>query len=90
MAGSWHIEYAPSVVRIDIPALPKAMQKRIKTAIEDRLMRDPVHFGRPLRYSLSGQRRLRVGDYRVVYAVDMERKTVIINAIKHRKDVYDA
>ena len=59
----------------------------IKTAIEERLMVDPIGFGKPLRYSLKGHRRLRVGDYRVVYRI--EKKTVVIIAIKHRKDVYE-
>jgi mRNA interferase RelE/StbE len=33
--------------------------------------------------------RIRVGDYRVVYAIDDRRKTVDINRIAHRKDVYE-
>ena len=57
-----------------------------KKAIEERLMVDPITFGKPLRYSLKGHRRLRVSDYRVVYRI--ENKSVIIIAIKHRKDIY--
>ena len=73
----------------DIPKLPKRVQKTIKQAIEERLMVDPIGFGKPLRYSLKGHRRLRVGDYRIVYRIDAENSTVIIIAIKHRKEVYD-
>ena len=32
--------------------------------------------------------RARLGDYRVVYEVDMPDKIVIVTRIKHRKDVY--
>jgi len=32
--------------------------------------------------------RLRVGDYRVVYSVDEDQKTITIYRIRHRKDVY--
>ncbi len=32
--------------------------------------------------------RLRVGDYRVIYQVDQENKTVVIYHIRHRKDAY--
>jgi len=32
--------------------------------------------------------RLRVGDYRVVYQVDQESKTIVIYHIRHRKDAY--
>jgi mRNA interferase RelE/StbE len=83
----YHIEYLASVVQEDIPNLPKTTKISIKKAIEERLMADPISFGKPLRYSLKGHRRLRVGDYRIVYRV--EKQIVIIIAIKHRKDVYD-
>ena len=66
--------------------LPIKVKTLIKNAIEERLMIDPIAFGKPLRYSFKGHRRLRVSDYRVVYRI--ENKTVIIIAIKHRKDVY--
>ena len=52
-------------------------------------MIDPIGFGKPLRYSLKGHKRLRVSDYRVVYRIDPQTKTVFIVAIKHRKDVYE-
>lgn len=32
--------------------------------------------------------RLRVGDYRILYSVDDVRRTVTINAIGHRREVY--
>jgi mRNA interferase RelE/StbE len=32
--------------------------------------------------------RLRIGDYRVVYEVDMDTRTIIIHYIRHRKEVY--
>jgi mRNA-degrading endonuclease RelE of RelBE toxin-antitoxin system len=37
-------------------------RQQIKRAIEERLAIDPVKLGKPLRYSLCGLRRLRVGD----------------------------
>lgn len=46
-------------------------------------MLDPIDFGKPLRYSLKSHRRLRVGDYRVVYKID--NNTVTIISIKHRR-----
>lgn len=81
------IEYLDSVVKKDIAALPKTAKELIKEAIETRLTLDPIGFGKPLRYSLKGHRRLRVSDYRVVYRI--ENDTVIVVAIKHRKDVYE-
>ena len=86
---AFQIEYLEPVVKDDIPALPKIFKVSIKKAIEERLVTDPVGFGKPLRYSLKGHRRLRVGDYRIVYRIELEKRIVIIVAIKHRKDIYE-
>lgn len=86
---AYQIEYLDSVVEDDIPSLPKRIKSSIKKAIEERLMMDPVGFGKPLRYSLRGHRRLRVGDYRIVYRIESESKIVLVVAIKHRKDIYE-
>ena len=87
--NAYQIEYLESAVKDDIPLLPKKIKTTIKNAIEERLMTDPIGFGKPLRYSLKGHRRLRVGDYRVVYRILQNQRVVIIVAIKHRKDVYE-
>lgn len=87
--NSYEIEYLKIIVENDIPALPKAIKLSIKKAIEERLMLDPIGFGKPLRYSLKGHRRLRVGDYRIVYRIEANKRIVVIIAIKHRKDVYE-
>jgi mRNA interferase RelE/StbE len=86
---SYQITYLDRVVSEDIPALPKTIRDRIKKAIENRLTVDPVGLGKPLRYSFIGHRRIRVGDYRIVYRLDAEKLIVTIVMIKHRKDVYD-
>jgi mRNA interferase RelE/StbE len=33
--------------------------------------------------------RIRVGDYRIVYVIDDEARTVDVTRIAHRRDVYD-
>ncbi len=88
-SNKYCIDYAAVVVKEDIPSLPTTAKTRIKQAIEERLMLDPIGFGKPLRYSLKGHRRLRVGDYRVLYRIAPETHTVHILAIKHRKDIYE-
>jgi mRNA interferase RelE/StbE len=87
-SGVYTIEYLSIVVEEDIPKLPKSTKIIIQKAIEERLMINPIGFGKPLRYSLKGHRRLRVSDYRIVYRIDINKHTVIIVAIKHRKDIY--
>ena len=35
-----------------------------------------------------GDWRIRIGDYRVVYAVDEKQKVITIFRVRHRKDIY--
>ena len=67
---TYRIEYLQIVVAHDIPALPKSAKRQIRRAIENKLTTHPFELGKPLRYSLRGARRLRVGDYRVIYRID--------------------
>jgi len=67
---SYRIEYLETVVREDIPALSREVRKRVRAAIEQKLASHPIEFGKPLRYSLQGARRLRVGDWRVIYVIE--------------------
>jgi mRNA interferase RelE/StbE len=84
---TYRVEYLESVVTEDIPALPKAARAQIRRAIERKLATNPVEFGKPLQYSLKGCRRLRVGDYRVVFSVEGD--CVLVVKIGHRKEVYE-
>ena len=88
MEMTYQIRYLEEVVRKHIPVLPSRHKTTIKKAIIERLSVDPVAFGKPLRYSLKGHRRLRVGDYRVVYRILPEENSVLVVAILHRRDVY--
>lgn len=81
----YKIEYLESVVKYDIPKLPKVEKKRIQKAIEERLIQDPVRF-KPLQYSLKGCRRMRVGNYRIIFKI--ETRSLLIVKIGHRKEIY--
>jgi mRNA interferase RelE/StbE len=83
---TFDLRYHPDVRDIDIPQLNETLKKRIKKAIEERLSMAPHQYGEPLRKTLKGYWKLRVGDYRVVYKV--EGNEVWIFAIINRKDVY--
>lgn len=85
---TYRIEYLESVVRDDIPRLSKDARKRIRKAVEQKLTTHPIEFGKPLRYSLKGARRLRVQDWRVIYRIEPP-DVVLIVKIGHRKDVYE-
>ena len=77
--------YHPDI-RKDLADLPKNIRERIRRAIEERLLKDPVKFGAPLKRSLQGYRKLRVGDYRVIFRLEQEK--IMVLKIGHRKEVY--
>lgn len=82
----FEIHYHELVVKKDIPKLSKNVRARIKRAIEEKLTTHPEKFGKPLRRSLKGYRKLRVGDYRIIFRI--ENQTIKIFAIQHRSMVY--
>ena len=82
------IEYLQSVVGEDIPKLSSTAKKRVRRASEKKLTTHPIEFGKPFRYSLQGARRLRVGDYRVIYQIESP-GTVLILKIGNRREVYE-
>ncbi len=87
MGVRFEVVYHEKVVREDIPNIDRAWKKKIQSAIEEKLMTNPEVYGKPLRRSLKGYRKLRVGDYRVVFRIQSHR--VLIFAIRHRSVVYE-
>lgn len=85
---NYRIEYLErAVVAVDIPRPSRLAQRRIKQAIETKLSAHPLEFGKPLRYSLKGARRLRVGDYRAIFTIEPD-DLILVVKIGHRRDVY--
>lgn len=83
----WKIEYNKSV-RKDLKNISPEIKKLIKQAIEEKLMVDPLKFGVPLRQTLRGYFKYRVGDYRIVYRLKRKTVTVLVIKVGHRKEVY--
>ncbi len=80
------LKYHPSVKTEDIPKLDKQTAARIKQAVETRLLSAPQEYGEPLRRTLKGYWKLRVGDYRVVFRV--QGGNIPVLGIIHRKEAY--
>jgi len=80
------IRYHPKVKNEDIPRLSSNIAVRIENAIINRLLINPIKYGYFLRGSLRGYRKLRVGDWRIIYRI--VGKEIRIIAIGNRKDVY--
>ena len=83
---SFSVIYHPDVKGRDIPKINGDVRVRIKKAIETRLMVAPQEYGEPLRKTLKGYWKLRVGDYRIVFKIDGDE--ILILGICHRKGVY--
>jgi len=81
------LRYHPKVVEDDLPNIPANMQERLSRSIKTRLTSAPERYGAPLRGSLRGYWKLRVGDYRAVFRV--VGSEVWILAVLHRSKVYD-
>ncbi len=82
----YDLEYHKLVVKRDIPKLSLEWKKKIKKSIEEKLVFNPEVFGKPLRKSLKGYRKLRVGDYRIIFKI--RNKIILIFVIQHRSVVY--
>ena len=82
----YEICYKPSAEK-DFDDIPKAIAQRIVKKIRN-LASNPF----PSQVAqLSGEEklyRIRVGDYRIVYAVDSKAKLIFIHYIRHRSVVY--
>jgi mRNA interferase RelE/StbE len=85
---AFELIYHPEVKSADLPLIDARTKARIKKAVETRLATAPHQYGEPLRKTLRGYWKLRVGDYRVVFKI--VGKEVRILGIMHRKKVYEA
>lgn len=84
----YRIEFRPEA-RDELRGLDPAVRYRILKRIQWL----GQHFGEISPDALAGEEwqglfKLRAGDYRIVYAVDIREKKLIIRAIGHRRDIY--
>ena len=70
----------------ELARVPRRDRERIVHAI-DRLGDNPLA-GSPLKGDMRGLRRLRVGDYRVVYEVLDGELVVLVVLVAHRREAY--
>ena len=82
----WSISYQDKRVVRELEDLPQSIQHRVTQAIAA-LASNPFPSGLK---KLKGKKfvlfRIRVGDYRIVYAVEPENQEVVITRIGHRGD----
>ena len=70
----------------ELAAIDATNRRRLVAAI-DALAMDPLR-GQALKGGLTGLRRIRVGDFRVVYEVRQTELVVLVVRVGHRRGVY--
>lgn len=85
MAG-FRPDIPPHVAEV-IRHLPPEVKRGVKAAI--RALSDNPAQGEPLQRELEGLLKYRVKRYRVVYALDRQRKVLRIVAVGHRRAIYE-
>ena len=82
---TYSLKIKASVVK-ELKELPTADRLRISEAI-DSLQSNP-HVGSLLKGNMNGLRRIRVGNYRVIYEVQNDVLIVLGLRVGHRREVY--
>ena len=83
------MSYSISIKKSALKALSKidiAQRQQLVDAIE-KLKTNPAA-GSVLKGEFSGLRRIRIGDYRIVYEVQNEQLVILVIRIAHRREVY--
>jgi len=84
--ATYEVKFATSAAK-EFRSLPLELKRRVGAVI-DRLSQDPRPPG--VRKLVGHERlyRIRVGQYRVVYAVDDKEQLIRVTRIRHRREVY--
>ncbi len=72
----------------DLQKLDRLEAKKIVEKVKNHLLLDPTKMGVPLEGALKGFYRYRIGNYRIIYAIDFQEREVLVLFVNHRKDVY--
>lgn len=74
----------------DFMKLDRYTQRMIKSWIDKNLVEteNPRQHGRGLMADRSGQRRYRIGDYRLICQIDDNRLIILALSVGHRREVY--
>lgn len=81
----WEIIYHKEV-DADLESVGPSAAKRIMQVIDKKLTQNPEKFGMPLSKNLKNFRKLRIGDFRVVYQVFNKKVIVFVLAVGPRRD----
>jgi mRNA interferase RelE/StbE len=83
---NYQIKFRASALK-EILSLPEKLSSRVQSAIEG-LSENPRPFGYIKLHGFENLFRIRVGDIRVIYAIEEEIKIIEIRTIGNRREIY--
>lgn len=88
-ASGWRVEIDRAAAR-DLRKLGVDAERRVLRYLRERIVGsdNPRSFGHALTGDRKGFWRYRVGDYRIVAAIEDERFVVLVVTVGHRREVY--
>lgn len=89
-AATWRVEFDAQAAK-EFRKLGAASRSRILRYLRERIATsdDPRRFGKPLTGDLAGLWRYRIGDCRVIAAIEDDAFVVLVLRVAHRRDVYE-
>lgn len=84
--ASYSVEILPSVIRKDLPKLPKKDAERVMERIK--LLRSNPRPSWSKRLSGREEYRARQGNYRILYIIEEQIKIVQVTKVGHRSSIY--
>ena len=82
----WRIEFTKRFLK-DLEKVPRDIYERVLEAIEE--IRFNPYLGKRLSGPLRDLYSWRIGDYRIVYRIDENRKVITLLRFGHRRYIYD-
>ena len=69
---------ADEVIKEDLPNILEPWKSEIRHAVETKLMIRPEIYSKPLRRSLKGYRKLRVGSYHIILRIEDDKVKIFV------------
>jgi mRNA interferase RelE/StbE len=84
---AFEVEWTGAALRV-LDRLPEKVATAVVEFVYSTLADNPHRVGRPLAFELEGLWSARRGDYRIIYAIEDARSTIVIDGVAHRSDAY--
>ena len=84
---AYQVEFLPKAAE-ELERLDNLVIKRILSKLKRLANNSEIIVPEPLSGQLKGLFKLRVGNYRIIYSRDQERRIITIHLVGHRREIY--